>query len=182
MSDLIFLQVLSDHLRSIGKTGLSDEITIVPVGGADRVASFISLLRGSKLQVCCLLDTPKSQKLKHALASLTEQKIIAERNVLLFESFTQYDAADIEDMFEKSEYLELFNESFNEHEDITQAQLDTENGLIVDQIAKLIGVTRFNHYRPSRTLLQADTQSDYIGEETVKRFEALFDGINKLIG
>ncbi|MBR9813049.1 AAA family ATPase [bacterium] len=182
VSDLIFLQILSDHLRSIGKTGLSDEITIVPVGGADRVATFISLLRGSKLKVCCLLDTPKSQKLKHALASLTEQKIIAERNVLLFDSFAQYDAADIEDMFEKSEYLELFNESFSEHDDITQAQLDSENGLVVDQIAKLIGVTRFNHYRPSRTLLQAATQSDYIGKETVKRFEALFDGINKLIG
>lgn len=182
VSDLIFLQVMSDYLRSIGKGGLSDEITIVPVGGADRVASFISLLRGSKLKVCCLLDTPKSQKLKHALASLTEQKIIAERSVLLFDSFTQYDAADIEDMFEKSEYLELFNESFSEHKDITQGQLESENGLVVDQIAKLIGVTRFNHYRPSRTLLQAAKQSDYIGEDTVKRFEALFEHVNKLIG
>ncbi|MCC1498077.1 AAA family ATPase [Alcanivorax sp. 1008] len=182
VSDLIFLQVLSDYLRSIGKTGLSDSITIVPVGGADRIASFISLLRGSKLKVCCLLDTPKSQKLKHALASLAEQKIIAERNVLLFDIFTKYDASDVEDMFEKSEYLQLFNSSFSEHTDINQGQLESESGLIVDQIAKIIGTSRYNHYRPARALLQSQAQSDYICEETAKRFEALFIQINELIG
>lgn len=139
VSDFKFLQVLSDYLRSTGKTGLSDNITIVPIGGADRIASFISLLCRSKLKVCCLLDAPKSQKLKHALASLTEQRIIAERSVLLFDNFTQYDGSDVEDMFKKSEYLQLFNESFSEHKDISPSQLDSENGLIVDLIAKIIG-------------------------------------------
>jgi predicted ATP-dependent endonuclease of OLD family len=182
VSDLIFLQVVSDYLRSTGKTGLSDNITIVPVGGADRIASFISLLRGSKLKVCCLLDTPKSQKLKHALASLTEQKIIAERSVLLFDNFTQYDASDVEDMFEKSEYLQLFNESFSEHKDIDLSQLDSDSGLIVDQIAKIIGTSRYNHYRPARNLLQSQSQSDFICEETARRFEALFIQVNKLVG
>ena len=182
VSDLIFLQVLSDYLQSRGKTGLSDNITIVPVGGADRVASFISLLRGSKLKVCCLLDTPKSQKLKHSLNSLTEQKIIAERCVLLFDKFTQYDDSDVEDMLEKSEYIELFNQSFAEHNDISLNQLDSKNGLIVDQIAKIIGVPRYNHYRPARVLLQSQVQSDFICDETANRFETLFIQVNQLIG
>jgi len=182
VSDLIFLQVLSDYLQSTGKTGLSDDITIVPVGGADRVASFISLLRGSKLKVCCLLDTPKSQKLKYALKSLTEQKIIAERNVLLFDSFTDYDASDVEDMFEKAEYIKLFNQSFSEYDDISTDQLESEDGLVVDQVGKIIGATRYNHYRPARTLLQSQSQSDFICDETAKRFEELFTQINKLVG
>lgn len=181
VSDLIFLQVLSEYLRSIGKTGLSEDITIVPVGGADRVASFISLLRGSKLKVCCLLDTPKSQKLTNTLESLTKQKIIAERNVLLFDNFTKYDASDIEDIFEKVEYVELFNQSFPEHKKISVDDLDLGNGLIVDQIAKIIGASRYNHYRPARTLLQSQVQSDFICEETAERFEELFIQVNKLV-
>ena len=182
VSDLIFLQVLSDYLQSTGMTGLNDNITIVPVGGADRVASFISLLRGSKLKVCCLLDTPKSQKLKYALTSLTEQKIIADRNILLFDGFTQYDDSDIEDMFEKTEYLEIFNQSFSEYNDISLAQLDSDKGLIVDQIAKIIGVTRYNHYRPARTLLQTENLSSLIGKDAASRFEQMFIQINKLVG
>ena len=36
---------------------MNQDITIVPVGGADKVATFISLMRGNKLKIACLLDT-----------------------------------------------------------------------------------------------------------------------------
>ena len=52
-SDLLYLQVMSSLLQSLGRTGLNDKITIVPTGGLDKVSTFISLLRGSDLSIVC---------------------------------------------------------------------------------------------------------------------------------
>lgn len=57
ISDLAYLNYFSELLESKGKVGLKDGITIVPVGGADKIATFISLLRGNELNIVCLLDT-----------------------------------------------------------------------------------------------------------------------------
>ena len=46
-------------MRHMGASlaGLADNITIVPVGGMEKVATFVSLLRGSSLNISCLLDS-----------------------------------------------------------------------------------------------------------------------------
>ena len=54
IADLVYLNLLSGALQYTGRKGLKNEITIVPVGGADKVATFVSLLRGNELDMVCL--------------------------------------------------------------------------------------------------------------------------------
>ncbi|MEZ4924818.1 MAG: AAA family ATPase [Saprospiraceae bacterium] len=57
VSDLTFLTILSSVLEQAGRESLNPKITIVPCGGLEKVPMFISLLRGSKLNIACLLDS-----------------------------------------------------------------------------------------------------------------------------
>ncbi|WP_238649483.1 AAA family ATPase [Paenibacillus piscarius] len=181
-ADLLYLTVLSGALESVGRKGLKQDITIVPVGGLDKVATFISLLRGSKLNVVCLLDTFTDQKGKQKVESLIMHQIIKEKNIRFFDEFSNIGGnyADIEDLFEKEEYLQWFNSAFGEHNDISVSDLGTKINQIIPQINKVIGKPRFNHYRPAHKLTQLAWESKQFNPNTLNRFEKMFIEINKL--
>jgi predicted ATP-dependent endonuclease of OLD family len=182
VADLMYLTVISGILNSLGREGLNDDITIVPVGGLDKVATFISLLRGNKLNMVCLLDTFTDQKGKARLENLIQDKIIKENQIKFFNQYIdRLNIADVEDMFNIDEYLNLFNNEFkNDYSEITIEQID-ENNPIIPQINKIIKQKRFNHYRPSRYLTSLCVGKDYFSDETLTRFEELFKDINKLL-
>lgn len=181
-ADLLYLTILSSILESEKREGLKDSITIVPIGGMDKVASFISLLRGSKLNIVCLLDSFSDQKGKQRIDDLIKIKIIKDRNVRYFDEFvkTTNGKADIEDLFEKSEYLDLFNKSFTEYKDFAVTDLDNKLPNILQQINKLISKNHFNHYRPANQLAKMSVDSKYFSKDTLNRFENMFKEINKL--
>lgn len=181
-ADLLYLTIISSILESEKREGLKDSITIVPIGGMDKVASFISLLRGSKLNIVCLLDSFSDQKGKQRIDDLIKIKIIKDRNVRYFDEFvkTTNGKADIEDLFEKSEYLDLFNRSFTEFKDFAVTDLDNKLPNILQQINKLISKDHFNHYRPANQLAKMSVDSKYFSKDTLNRFENMFKEINKL--
>lgn len=182
-SDLIYITVLSNILESQKRTGIKDNITIVPVGGLDKVTTFISLLRGQKLNIVCLLDTFTDQKGKQRVDDLIRHKIIKEKNIRFFDEFVTGGAktADIEDLFTKEEYVKLFNSVFDkELPTIRVADLDTSIEPILKQINKVIGKDRFNHYRPASKLNQLGVDKDYFSLGTLDRFERMFIEVNKL--
>lgn len=181
-ADLIYITVMSSLLESMGRTSLTDVATIVPVGGLDKVSTFISLLRGSKLNIVCLLDSFTDQKGKRKVEDLISHKIIKEKNIRFFDEFSNVEGkhADIEDLFEKEEYLKLFNDTFEEYEDISIEQLDSTENQVLKQINKKIGKSHFNHYRPANKLAQMGVDSKFFEEQTLTRFENMFKEINKL--
>ncbi len=182
-ADLIYLTVLSNILETENRTFLKENITIAPVGGLDKVTTFISLLRGSKLNVVCLLDTFTDQKGKQKVEDLIRYKIIKEKNIRFFNEFANNGAktADIEDLFAKDEYLKLFNEAFDkEYSKIEVADLDTSIETVVKQINKIIGKEKFNHYRPANKLNQLGVDKKYFSAKTLDNFEKMFIEINKL--
>ncbi len=182
-ADLIYLTLISSILESEKRTFLNDKITIVPVGGLDKVSTFISLLRGSKLNVACLLDTFTDQKGKQKVADLVMHKIIKEKNIRFFNEFANNgkDVADIEDMFDKEEYLKIFNAAFDkEYPEVKLTDLDTSIDTILKQINKVIGKDRFNHYRPANKLNQLGVDKIYFKPKTLDNFEKMFTEINKL--
>lgn len=181
-SDLLYLTVISNILENEKRDGLKSDITIVPVGGLDKVATFISLLRGNKLNIACLLDSFTDVKGKQRVQDLIAHKIVKDRNIRFFHEFSpiQGGEADIEDIFTKEEYLKLFNEAFPEYKGITEKQLDVSINKIIPQICKVIGKDRFNHYRPANKLAQLGVDKNYFSEGTLTRFENMFKEINKL--
>ena len=182
VADLMFLTVMSGILKENNREGLNEDITIVPVGGLDKVATFISLLRGNELNMVCLLDTFIDQKGKKRLEDLIKDKIIKEKQIKFFDQYIDtLNIAEIEDMFEIEEYLKLFNEEFSkDYKSISKKEIDI-NKPIIPQINQIIQKNRFNHYRPSRYLTSLCVDKDYFSESTLARFEALFKDINNLL-
>ncbi|HPG00019.1 MAG TPA: AAA family ATPase, partial [Kiritimatiellia bacterium] len=88
-SDLLYLSLMSAVLTGMGRKGLDDGITIVPVGGLDKVATFIALLKGNKLKVACLLDSFSDQAGKQRLDDLIRKKIIKQNNIHFCHEFAQ---------------------------------------------------------------------------------------------
>lgn len=181
-ADLIYLTVLSNILETEKRSFLKDSITIVPVGGLDKVSTFISLLRGSKLNVACLLDTFTDQKGKQKVEDLIMYKIIKEKNIRFFNEFANNSksTADIEDLFSKEDYLKLFNSAFDKEFSVKLTDLDSTVDTIIKQINKIINKERFNHYRPANKLNQVGADKSYFSAKTLDNFEKMFTEINKL--
>jgi len=179
-SDLLYLQVMSSLLQSVGRVGLDEKVTIVPTGGLDKVSTFISLLRGSELEIVCLLDSFRDAQGKAKLDDLIENKIITSKKVRFFHEFlTDYTTADIEDLFEKSDYLKLYNEAFKDKQ-IVLTDLNEKIKPILIQITKHLNVDRFNHYRPASKLASKGIDADFLHATTLDNFEKVFIEINKL--
>lgn len=174
ISDLVYLNHFSTILKDMGKEGLSEDITIVPVGGADKIATFISLMRGNELSTVCLLDTFTDQAAQARLKRMVEQKIIADKKILYYHSIMGQAYADIEDLFDKEEYLVLFNGAFGKSVQISE--LDT-NKPIMSQLKRLNGNKAFNHYSPANYMAK-NIGSLVFSDETMGRFKKLFAMVN----
>lgn len=177
ISDLVYLNHFSTLLKENGKKGLNEEITIVPVGGADKIATFISLMRGNELSTVCLLDTFTDQSAEARLKRMVEQKIITDKKILFYHTVIGQAYADIEDLFSKDEYLALYNGAFGKSVQLSDLSLDQP---IMTQLKRLNGNKAFNHYAPANYMAK-NIGTLAFSEETLQRFENLFQLINKKI-
>ena len=175
ISDLVYLNHFSSALKALGREGLSDDVTIVPVGGADKIATFISLMRGNELSTVCLLDTFTDQRAETRLKKMVEQKIIADKKIIYYHSILEQSFADIEDMFTKDEYVVLYNGAFGTS--IKTADIDVDRP-IMSQLKRLNGNKSFNHYSPANYMAKNIGMMTF-SDETLSHFEKLFNTINK---
>jgi len=128
--------------------------------------------------VTVLVDSRKEghQKLERMAKDgyLEKQRIILVREVLGRKT------GDIEDLFEEDEYLKLYNKAFGK---TIKAKDLKGNDPLVARIARLEGVERFDHGRPADVLLrERDAVLSTLSDETLKRFEKLFNRINNTLG
>lgn len=176
-SDYTFLLLLSAFLKEKGKEGLDDKWSLVPVGGADLVPSFVALL-GHHLEVTVVLDSRKEGNQR--LSRLVEQGILARTRIITIGEITGTKLADIEDLFDINEYLEIYNRAFNSS--IAESDLIGSDP-IVSKIARHIKQDRFDHGRPADALLRRrDTFLPSLSSKTLDRFENLFKRINSTLG
>lgn len=59
-SDFVYLQRATEHLSTIGLTGLDPRLSIIPVGGDANMPAFVALL-GRRLKVSALIDGARTQ-------------------------------------------------------------------------------------------------------------------------
>lgn len=174
ISDLVYLNHFSAILKEAGKEGLKEDVTIVPVGGADKIATFISLMRGNELSTVCLLDTFTDQSAQARLKRMVEQKIIADKKILFYHTVINQTFADIEDLFSKEEYLTLYNGAFGTT--VQMSDLDADKPIMAQ--LKRINGKAFNHYSPANYMAK-NIGSLAFSEETLERFEKLFKLVNE---
>jgi predicted ATP-dependent endonuclease of OLD family len=172
-SDYAYLKIVSDHLSSITRTGLDPKWSIVPVGGADLIPTFVALL-GNHLNVTVLVDSRKEGHQK--LDRLSKDGYLEKQRIILLGDVLGKPSADIEDLFSEEEYLELYNKAFGKKIKISDLK---GSDPIVSRIARLEGIERFNHGFPADVFLrERETIISKLSEPTFMRFENLFTRIN----
>ncbi|MDP2321781.1 MAG: AAA family ATPase [Acidobacteriota bacterium] len=191
-SELMYLQAASAALEAAGRVGLRDDITIVPVGGLDKVATFIALLGANGLDLAVFHDYRGAPEQR--IQDLVQTKIIKPKSVLNPSQFRDLGnigksgkATDIEDLFEPAEYVGSFNLTFAKalgSTPVAEASLPAGDR-IVDRLERFLsdkGIkTRpsggFNHYLVASHFVSSPAKFD---AATLNRFEALFKAVNDL--
>ena len=84
-SDLLYLKVISSVLADRKREVLSPRWTICPTGGVDKVAAFMSLFGGKKLNIAVLVDLAHGQKKK--IEELRRNSLLNAGAVLSAEQF-----------------------------------------------------------------------------------------------
>ncbi len=176
-SDYTYFWVISDFLASqAGRTSLDPRWSIVPVGGADAVPTFVALL-GHHLDVTVVVDSRRDGQQK--LSKMANEGYLSKHRIVLIGDVLGKKLGDVEDLFEPGEYLALYNKAFGAS--LTETDLQGTDP-IVQKIARHLGIERFDHGRPADLLLrERDRILPTISHETLKRFETLFERINKTL-
>lgn len=186
-SDLIYLQILGELCASKGRQRLDPRWVVIPVGGADNLPTFVSLLGENYVSVAVLMDvTPKN---KEKMEAINKNGAIDRENPVKWVEVAKIRTADIEDIFEPSFYLKLVNESYK-HElpvTLTMRAITDSDPRIANRIqayfkAENISNGQFETYKPAAYLLQKHALlRDDIDEETVEKAASMFERINALL-
>jgi predicted ATP-dependent endonuclease of OLD family len=193
-ADLIYLKFFSAILEQKGIEGLRSDITIVPVGGLDKLATFIALLRGNELEMVVLHDY-NSVPDPH-LKSLIARQLIKDKLVLHYGMFRIAGGAppssDVEDMMSEQTYLRLFSDTFKTElngANVTVADLSSGDRIVqrIESYLTSHSIVMktsggFNHYRPANYLAQHPIPINKIDKTTLARFQTLFAKVNALFG
>jgi predicted ATP-dependent endonuclease of OLD family len=188
-SDLLYLQTISALLEKKGGIGLSSQWTITPVGGSDKVPTFVALIGAQKgLNVATLIDIQKKDK--QVIENLYKKKLLKRNQVLTFADFTNTLEADIEDMFDVDFFLKLVNEEFKSdlQKPVIIADLNNNIPRINIRLEEYFKSTpmknnmQYGHFRPARYLSEKlGSLGKLISKKTLDRFEEAFKKLNKLI-
>lgn len=188
-ADLILLQHMSSLLEADGKQGLADAI-VVPVGGLDKLATFVALLGANKLKLSVLHDRAAAPPQK--LDDLVRQKLIERKRVLDFSMFLDPSPpeADVEDLLPGDTYVAAFNKAYAKElggVTLTAKELGPQPRMVerINQWLKAKDITLlkdggFNHYRVAQAILPMLTPAA-LKPEGLARFERLFAKLGEVL-
>lgn len=189
VSDLLYLQSMSALLRAEGKEGLSPKWVITPVGGAEKVPTFVALIGAQRMMnVATLIDIQRKDQQR--VEKLYRSRLLKKKQVLTFADFVGVEEADMEDMFDVSFYIKLVNSEYADvlSKPISESALPSTPRRVVLRVGgyleknPLKSGALFNHYRPARYLAEnIGTLKGEMSGSTLDRFEKVFKAVNGLL-
>lgn len=190
-SDILYLQVVSQALTKRQREGLDPKWTLCPSGGIDKIAPFVRLFGGNRINVAVLSDIAKGDKTK--IENLKKANILKAGQFYTCAEFTGQDEADVEDLFEVDLFIEMLNGAYNpppanivSKSNLTAASSTPRIVKKAEALFKLMpeSVAEFDHFAPANWLLKnpsiLDKNTPAIST-TLDRFEAVFKAFNSLI-
>ncbi|GAA3224687.1 hypothetical protein GCM10017691_12910 [Pseudonocardia petroleophila] len=185
-SDLIYIDVLNDALAQEDRITLDPRWVKVPVGGAGKLSTFVTLLGSNKLNVAVLIDS--STKDQGAVRRLHDNGQMRPKALIKLSEIIGRTNADIEDLFDLDFYLALVNDAYSDKlpSAITPGDLNNDDPRVVSRIEQYfregnINNGHFDHYRPAAVLLRPGAVTSTPSTTTLDLAEQLFERINKLI-
>lgn len=183
-SDITYLTVMSDVLRSEGGRGLDPRWSITPVGGASGIPTILTLLGTSAVSATVLMDGPAGER--GAIEELAARGAIESDKIVPLTDITGTADADLEDFFDSKWYLALLEESGGpkmSHRKVVGRRFFRKppRRRIVSQVETVAG-SSFDRFQPAGHLLRTKSQSlATLDVETRKRFQTLIDRLNSLL-
>lgn len=186
-ADLIYLQILGEMCASKGYQRLDPRWVVIPVGNADNLPMFVSLLGENYVSVAVLMDvTPKN---KEKMELVNKNSIMQRNNPVKWVEVQKIRTADIEDIFEPAFYLKLVNESYAMEllEPVSMKAISAKDPRIVQRLeahfeAENIAGGHFDAYRPAAYLLENHAQLKHeIGDDAIERAVSMFQRVNSLL-
>ena len=190
-SDILYLQVLSQALIKRQRVGLDSRWTLCPSGGIDKIAPFVRLFGGNRINVAVLSDIAKDDKTK--IDNLKKADILKSGHFYTCADFVDQVEADVEDFFEVDLFVEMLNGAYRPPVDkvITVAALaaaDATPRIVkkAEALFKLMpaSIAEFNHFAAARWLLEnpsiLDANTPAVAV-TLDHAEAIFKTFNRLL-
>ena len=184
VSDLLYLQIMTGVLQAAGREGLYTGWTITPVGGSDKIPTFVALLGSqARMNIATLIDF--QEKDRQAIENMWRRKLVQKKQVLTYADFVDAKEADIEDVIGTAFYLKLVNAEYAAviGKPIAGKDLKSKHPRITVRLEEhfsehpLSSGMAFNHYRPARYL--AEKVGDLMVPPAVlDRFEQVFRAVN----
>jgi len=192
-SDVLYLTVLSQALAKSGRSPLSSQWTICPVGGIGNVRPFVGLFGGSKLNIAVLADYAAGGKKE--IERVRALEVLKQGRVLTVDQFTGKVESDIEDLFQDDLFLEIVNGAYalKGKAAITAKKIGVDklnSERVLPNVEAFFRVNapqsagEFDHYRPAEFLMLNPTllsPNDQRVTATFDRAEALFLELNKFL-
>ena len=86
VSDLLYLQIMTGVLQAAGREGLYTGWTITPVGGSDKIPTFVALLGSqARMNIATLIDF--QEKDRQAIENMWRRKLVQKKQVLTYADF-----------------------------------------------------------------------------------------------
>jgi len=104
-SDVLYLKWFSRELQLQGRAHLSPAWSLVPVGGLDSIAPFVSLFAGQEQQIAVLTDGLMSHP--HRLDGLWDRGMLQFGRILRPALYTEREDAQLEDLLGRRLYRDL---------------------------------------------------------------------------
>lgn len=177
-SDFVYMQRMSDHLVSMGRSGLDGRFAVIPVGGIDNFAPFVALM-GRRFPLTALLDGAQSTRQEQRVVRAAEAVGIQTKSILTCGSVHEDlpKTADIEDLFDPEDYLWLYSRALTP---LSVADLPAGSEPIIKKISDTRG--EFDHALPAHELTRSSGEFyAQVRPTTLQRFEALFASLSETI-
>lgn len=187
-ADLLYLQLFSRLVESDGGRGLDPSITIVPTGGLDKIATFISLIGANELGLCVLHDA--AGRPDQRIEEVVRTKLLPPRNVLNYASYRSpvSQVGDVEDLLPVEEYLAAFNSAYKKElsgKKLVPKDLKGNDRIIarIDRWLQENGLTLradggFNHYRVAAEFVKATDVVEKFKDADREGIRALLHDVN----
>lgn len=184
VTDFWVLSAVSEYFAEKGLVSIENDMTITPVGGAQKVQYMVALLTAEEQKVLVLLDYEKESEATRD--ELVKNKLIDERSVLFmteaFEAAPPKEA-DLEDLLDPTIYETIVRESYAK-ELIGKELKPNEN---IPRVAKRMELALrqlgidFHKTRPTRHLLSKmkSDPASILTSASQRRFEQLFKLVNE---
>lgn len=191
-SDIVYLNALSEALRRRGRKGMDPRWVVCPSGGIDKIAPFVRLFGGNRVNVAALSDIGKGDN--HKIEKIKRDQILKAGQFFTAADFVGQSEADVEDLLDPALFAELLNAAYmvpGSHA-VTVDKLraaEPATPRIVKQAEALFKlmppeVPEFGHYRAAEWLMKHPELLDGDAEPvkaTLERAEKVFAAFNKLL-